>query len=349
VKPSSQLTEALTTLLQGEALTMSLAFAAMNEIVSGQAPAARIAAFLTALRLKGETPEEIAGCAKALRRAMVPVQTRRTLVADTCGTGGDGKNSFNVSTAAAFVVAGAGVPVAKHGNRSVSSRCGSAEVLEALGVNPEMEPALAERALEKIGIAFLFAPRFHPAIRHAMPVRRELGFRTVFNCLGPLSNPARANAQLIGVPEKRLVETLSRALSRLGEKRGLVVHTNGWDEVTLTGATTAARIKKGVVRHLSLTPRDFGLAPVKPRDLTGGNARRNADIILSVLKGRPGPQRRVVVANAACTLWIAGGISGRDPISLKEAVQVAEYAIDSGAALEKLKKLANMSPSTKSL
>jgi anthranilate phosphoribosyltransferase len=208
---------------------------------------------------------------------------------------------------------------------------------------------LAEKALSEMGITFLFAPLYHPAMRHAMPVRRELGFRTIFNLLGPLSNPAGANAQLIGVPDANMVHLLATALDRLGEKRGIVVHTDGWDEITLTGPTTAAKlIGNGVVR-LSLTARDFGLSPVTPRDLLGGDAKTNADLITKILQGQLIPQRRVVVANAACALWIAQGTDGHQKLSLKEAVKLAEQSIDSGKAFEKLKKLAELSPSVKAL
>jgi anthranilate phosphoribosyltransferase len=344
MKPSGHLTSALQTLLQGRSLSVDESSAAMNEIMSGSAAPAQIAAFLTALKVKGETSDEIAGAALAMRRAMVRVKSGHSVVADTCGTGGDGKNGFNVSTAAAFVAAGAGLPVAKHGNRSVSSRCGSADVLEALGINPEIAPAKAHQALKKIGIAFFFAPKYHPAMRHAMPVRRELGFRTIFNLLGPLSSPAGAHVQLVGVPEKELVETIAQTLAKLGEKHGLVIHTEGWDEVTLTGASIAFRVIGNSLQRLYLTPGDFGLAPVREKDLSGGTARQNAGIILRVLQGQNSPQRRVVVANAACLLWIAGGAGNRQKLSIKEAVRLAEHSIDSGSALEKLNALRQISP-----
>ena len=340
------LSSGLQTLLKKRSLSAREASQAMMEIVSGNAPSAQIAAFLTALRLKGETPEDIAGCASALRQTLIPVKTRARIIVDTCGTGGDGKKSFNISTAAAFVAAGAGLTVAKHGNRSVSSRCGSADVLEALGVDLEMEPLRAQKALDEIGIAFLFAPRYQPVLRHAMPVRRELGFRTIFNILGPLTNPAGANAQLIGVPEARLTQDMALAMIRLGEKRGMVIHTEGWDEITLTGPTTVVRIRGGSTVSLALTPRDFGLEPVTPHDLQGGDARKNASLILKILEGRPLPQRRVVVANAAAAIWNAGGRSGHE-IPLKEAVKIAQEAIDSGAALHKLQKLSRFNPSAR--
>ena len=344
MKSSSQLAFTLQRLLDDHPLSLAESSAAMNEIMSGKAAPAQIAAFLTALKVKGETPDEIAGAARAMRRHMTRVPSGHSVVADTCGTGGDGKNGFNVSTAAAFVAAGAGLPVAKHGNRSISSRCGSADVLEALGINPEIAPAKAKEALKKTGIAFFFAPKYHPAMRRVMPVRRELSFRTIFNLLGPLSNPAGAHVQLIGVPEKELVETIAQALAKLGEKHGLVVHTEGWDEVTLTGASIAFRVVGHSLQRLYLTPGDFGLAPVRESDLAGGSARQNAGIILNVLYGQTSPQRRVVIANAACLLWIAGGAGNRQKISIKEAVQMAEHSIDSGSALEKLEALKRVSP-----
>ncbi|MGQ0645445.1 MAG: anthranilate phosphoribosyltransferase [Elusimicrobiota bacterium] len=336
--------EAVAKLVEGRDLSLEESRSAMAEIFTGEAPASRIAAFLTALRMKGETVEVIAGCAEAMRGAAAPVRAPAGVTVDTCGTGGDKKGSFNVSTAAAFVVAGAGFTVAKHGNRSVSSQCGSADVLEALGVKVDPGVAVVEKCLQEAGIAFLFAPAFHPAMKHAMPVRRELGLRTVFNVLGPLCNPAGVNAQVIGVFSPKLVDVMAKVLARLGARHAMVVHGGGHDEIILSGTTLAAEIVEGRIRRRTLSPRDFGLRPVPKGALLGGDKEKNADILRRILAGEKGPQRDAVAANAAAAILTASRAAGRaDVKNLKDARMSAEKALDSGAARNKLERLAALS------
>lgn len=336
---------AMSKLLERSDLTFDEARASVLDIFSGATPPAVIAGFLIALRAKGETVDEIAGAADAMRHAATRVHpVGRPVVVDTCGTGGDRQGSFNISTAAAFVVAGAGVPVAKHGNRSISSKCGSADVLEALGVNIDPGPAVVEKCLRDIGIAFLFAPAFHPAMKHAMPVRRELGVRTVFNLLGPLTNPAGATAQVIGVFSAAMAETIARVLVRLGTRYSLVVHGAGHDEIVLSGTTECVEILDGRVRKRKISPADFGFKRHAPGLLAGGDKEDNAEILRRVLSGAPGPERDAVVANAAAALWVAARAGGRDDLkTFKEARRAAEASIDSGAARDKLEKLAALS------
>ncbi len=337
---------AISKLVEEMDLTFSEAREAVGEILGGQTPASQIASFLIALRMKGETPEEIAGCAEAMRGAATRIRLSDRAVADTCGTGGDKQGSFNISTAAAFVVAGAGFTVAKHGNRSISSQCGSADVLEALGVKVDPGVAVVEKCLREIGIGFLFAPAFHPAMKYAMPVRRELAVRTVFNILGPLSNPAGANAQVIGVYSNQLVDMLAKVLVRLGTKESMVVHGSGHDEITLSGKTTVAEIVKGRIRKRTITARDFGFKPVSNGALRGGTKEENAEIIRRILKGEAGPQRDAVAANAAAAILVAARTAGRrDVKNLKDGRYLAEQSIDSGRAREKLERLAQMTQS----
>jgi anthranilate phosphoribosyltransferase len=265
------------------------------------------------------------------------------VVVDTCGTGGDKQGSFNISTGAAFVVAGAGFTVAKHGNRSISSQCGSADVLEALGVNIDPGPVVVEKCLNEIGIGFLFAPAFHPAMKHAMPVRKELAVRTVFNVLGPLTNPAGANAQVIGVFSAKLVDTIAKVLVHLGAKHALVVHGAGHDEIALSGKTVAAEIDNGRVRKRVLTHNDFGLKAVPAGALRGGDKTENADILRRIYAGEKSFQRDAVVANAAACVLVAARAAGRKDVkNLKDARRVAEDSIDSGAAAEKLQRLVGL-------
>lgn len=337
---------AISKLVEAEDLTFDEAREAVGEILGGQTPASQIAGFLTALRMKGETPDEIAGCAEAMRGAATRIRLSDRVVADTCGTGGDKQGSFNISTAAAFVVAGAGFTVAKHGNRSISSQCGSADVLEALGVKVDPGPAVVEKCLKEIGIGFLFAPAFHPAMKYAMPVRRELGVRTVFNILGPLSNPAGANAQVIGVYSNHLVDILAKVLVRLGVQDSMVVHGAGHDEITLSGKTVVAEIVKGRVRRRTITAKDFGLKPVSGQALRGGTKEENAEIIRRVFEKEAGSHRDTVVANAAAAILVAARASGRrDVKNLKDGRRLAEQSIDSGRAREKLERLAQLTQS----
>lgn len=332
----------------GEDLSRREAEHAMEQILSGKAHENIIAAFLTALKFKGETVDELVGFATAMRRHATPIfsapRPPDEVIVDTCGTGGDASGTFNVSTATAFVVAGAGVRVAKHGNRSISSRCGSADVLEQLGVKIDMAPERVGRAIEEVGIGFLFAPAVHAATRHAMPVRRELKFRTAFNLLGPLTNPANAKAQVVGVYERGATELLARALAELGVKRAFVVHgAEGLDEISLAGETFVAELRDGLVRQFTITPEDFGLARAPLEAILGGDARQNAEIIHKIL-GRSllyrehGPHRDIVLANSAAALVAAGRAS-----DFLDGVRLAAHSIDSGAARERLEALVEFS------
>jgi anthranilate phosphoribosyltransferase len=342
--------EAIRTLVERRDLTRLEAAAAMESIMSGGATPAQVAAFLTALRMKGETVEELIGLAEVMRLKAVRVRTRaevkaalagtdREMLIDTCGTGGDASGTFNVSTATAFVVAGAGVKVAKHGNRSVSSLCGSADVVEALGINLDLPPARVAQCIDEVGIGFLYAPLLHTAMKHVGPARREMGIRTVFNVLGPLTNPAGANAQVIGVYARHLVEPLARVLAELGTIRAFVVHgADGLDEISTTGESWVAEVREGVVRTAAVRPEDFGVPRATIADLLGGDREQNAEIIRRILAGELGPKRDMVVVNAGAAL-VAGG-RARD---FKEGAQHAAQSIDSGAALEKLEALVELS------
>ncbi|OGR96462.1 MAG: anthranilate phosphoribosyltransferase [Elusimicrobia bacterium RIFCSPLOWO2_01_FULL_64_13] len=337
---------ALEDLIARRDLPRDAALGLMAEILSGNVPDARIAAALALLRAKGETPVEIAAFAQALRNSMLPVECGAAVVADTCGTGGDGKRTFNISTAAAFAAAGAGVTVAKHGNRSVTSACGSADVLEAAGVRIDPPKESAERCLKEIGIAFLYAPLYHPAMKHAAAARKALGLRTVFNLLGPLANPARANAQVIGVPKKELLPVMAKALLDLSRGRKgafILVHESGYDEVVLRGTARMTCVWNGKVRSFGLTPKDFGLGKTRPEDLAGGNAMENARTLREVLSGGRHPLRDVAAANAALALWAADLAAGRaktpDLKSLRAAAVRAARSLDEGRALKKLDDL----------
>jgi anthranilate phosphoribosyltransferase len=288
--------------------------------------------------MKGETADEVVGFARAMRAhaAPIPCRSRPESLFDTCGTGGDGLHSFNISTVSAFVVAGAGVPVAKHGNRSISSRCGSADVLEALGVNVRLTPEQVAASIDDVGIGFLFAPLIHPAMRHAQPIRADLKMRTVFNILGPLTNPAGAGAQVVGVFEKRLVGLLAEALRRLGAQRAFVVHgSDGLDEITTTGPSLLAEAANGKVVERTVTPEDFGLPRARPEDLTGGDRDANAAILRAILGGEPGPKRDIVIANAAAAL-VAAGLAADFRLGAERAAE----SIASGKARAKLEELA---------
>jgi len=313
-----------------DAFTME---AVIDEILSGRASEAQIAAFVVALRMKGESVEEIAAAARAMRRRCVQIQPEVSgPLLDTCGTGGDGLDTFNISTASAIVVAAAGVAVAKHGNRAATSKAGSADVLEALGVRVDCEPDVVRDSIETLGIGFLFAPAHHGALRYAAPVRRQLVGRTIFNMLGPLSNPAGASHQLIGVYAEAPLGRLAQALGDLGVKRAWVVRGHeGLDEVSPAGPTAVARLEEGSVRLAEVKPSDFGLQPVELDALQGGDAEQNANIIRDVLEGTQGAARNTVVINAAAALCVAGSVGGPE-----EAARRAENAIDSGAAKEKL-------------
>jgi anthranilate phosphoribosyltransferase len=322
-------------LVEQQDLTEEEAAQVMRQIMEGGATPAQIAAFLIALRSKGETIEEITGCARVMREKATTIRAPYPNVIDTCGTGGDGSQTFNISTTAAFVVAGAGVPVAKHGNRAMSSRCGSADLLQALGVAIELSPERAETCLAEVGITFLFAPLFHSAMKHAIGPRREIGVRTIFNILGPLTNPAGAKRQLLGVSQQQFAEPMARVLGNLGSTRAFVVHgADGLDEITLSGDTHITVLEEGRIASYTITPEQFGLCRAPLGAVAGGDAPQNADITIAVLAGKPGPHRDVVLLNAAAALAVAGSAA-----DLEAGLRLAAQAIDSGAALEKLRRL----------
>jgi anthranilate phosphoribosyltransferase len=323
---------AIMKLADGASLTEKEAEAAMNEIMDGIAAPAQIAAYLMGLRLKGETVEEIAGSVTAMRERAVRVSVVDPLVIDTCGTGGDGLHTFNISTTAAFVVAGAGLTVAKHGNRSVSSKCGSADVLTALGVKIDLPTERIADCINEVGIGFLFAPLYHGAMRHCAGIRNDMGIRTMLNILGPLSNPAGAGIQVVGVYEPRLTELLGKVLMHLGSHHCFVVHgMDGLDEITLTDRTLVSEAKGGVLSNYAITPSEFGLTRVSHKELAGGSPQDNATITKDILNGKKGPKRDVVCLNAAPAL-----VAGRKVKTLQEGFRLAAETIDSGAAADKL-------------
>jgi len=326
--------QAIARLVEGRDLSRADMAAVVAEIADGGATPAQIGAFLATLRLKGETVDEIAGAAEVMRARAERVRVDREVFVDTCGTGGDGAHTFNISTTAAFAVAGAGVSVAKHGNRSVSSRCGSADVLAALGVNVEAPKEVVERCVAEVGIGFLFAPKLHPAFRAVAGLRRELAVRTVFNLLGPLVNPAGARRQVMGVYEERWVPVLGGVLAALGSIHAFVVHGDGLDEISVCGPTRVAEVRGGAVSLRTLTPEELGLARWPVAALAGGDAADNARITRDVLSGQRGAPRDAVLANAAAAL-VAGGAAA----DLPAGVRVAAEAIDRGAAREKLELL----------
>ncbi|MGE5809213.1 MAG: anthranilate phosphoribosyltransferase [Nitrospirota bacterium] len=316
-------------------LTEAEAEAVMREIMQGEATDAQIASYITALRMKGETVEEITGSARVMREKAVPVRVDAQYQLDTCGTGGDMAHTFNISTTAAFVVAGAGVTVAKHGNRSVSSKSGSADVLQALGVNIEVPAHRVEECMREVGIGFLFAPLMHLAMKYAIGPRREVGIRTIFNVLGPLTNPARVKSQIMGVYAADMTVPLAQALGNLGARHAFVVHgMDGLDEITITDRTRVSEFKSGTVKDYFIHPSDFGLPAGKAEDLKGGDAKDNAAITVEILKGRKGARRDVVLLNAAAGLVASGRAA-----DIRGGVKLAEESIDSGAALKKLEEL----------
>lgn len=327
--------DAIAKLADRTALTEKEAEGVMTEIMEGAATPAQIAAYLMGLRLKGETVEEIAGSVRAMRAHAVRIAVGDPLVVDTCGTGGDGAKTFNISTTTAFVVAGAGLTVAKHGNRSVSSKSGSADVLTALGVKIDLPPDRVADCINEVGIGFLYAPLYHGAMKHCAAPRQEMGVRTMLNLLGPLTNPAGATIQVLGVYESRLTELLGKVLMHLGSQHCFVAHgLDGLDEITLTNKTQVAEAKAGVVKNYLIDPKDFGLARVAAKELAGGTPQENAAITRDILRGRKGPKRDVVCLNAAPAL-----VAGHKAKTLQEAFQLAATSIDSGAAADKLARL----------
>jgi len=329
------ITAAMETLLAGESLTHEEAHAAMNAIMAGEATPAQIAGFLVALRAKGETAEEIAGCAEAMREHVLHVRPQRRDLVDIVGTGGDGANTYNISTAAALVAAGAGAAIAKHGNRAASSASGAADVLEALGFRLDLPPERIERSIDELGFGFLFAQAHHPAMRHAAPVRRELATRTVFNVLGPLTNPAGARALMLGTYSPELTRTLAEALVRLGATRAYVVHgAGGIDELSPCGPNLVCEVENGAVREYELDPADLGVERCRPDELRGGDPATNAAALRAVLAGAAGGHRSAVVLNAAGGIAAAGHAE-----NLREGIVRAREAIDSGAAAERMEAL----------
>jgi anthranilate phosphoribosyltransferase len=323
----------------------------MDEIMGGEATPAQIASFITALRMKGETVEEITGAARVMRARVTPIRVgkivdidrdeiniERESILDTCGTGGSGTKTFNVSTTVALVLAASGVKVAKHGNRSVSSACGSADVLEKLGVNLDIGPELVENCINQLGIGFLFAPALHGAMKHAIGPRKEVGIRTIFNILGPLTNPAGADRQVLGVYRRELVEPMTRVLQKLGCKKGFIVHgSDGMDEITLTGLTHVGEISSDGLRFYEVSPEKYGLKPCSLEDLKGGDAERNAEIVKGILSGQKGPCREVVLLNSAFAL-----VAAEKTATVAEGLKLAAEVVDQGVALDKLNGLVEM-------
>lgn len=330
--------QAISKLSAGQDLSLEQTAEAMRQIMDGEATNAQIAAFLTAMHIKGETIDEITACAMVLREKCTKIVPDEEAL-DIVGTGGDRSNTFNISTTSSVVIAAAGIPIAKHGNRSMSSKCGAADVLEALGVNISLEPEKSREVLNKAGICFLFAQKYHPAMRFAGSVRKEIGIPTVFNYIGPLSNPALATMQLMGVYDAKLVEPLAMVLTKLGLKRGMVVYGNGIDEATLTGPTTICEFNNGELKSYTITPEEVGLARCELHELVGGAAEENAEITRNILSGKErGPKRDAVLLNAGLSLYIGGKVPG-----ITEGVRMAAQLIDSGKAKAKLEQFVALS------
>lgn len=326
--------ETISKLIDRENLTEEEARRAMETIMDGQATPAQIAAFMVTLKMKGETADEIAGCAMAMRSRAATIKVDAPVLVDTCGTGGDGAGTFNISTTAALVVAGAGVPVAKHGNRGVSSKCGSADLLEALGVKIDLAPERVKTCIEEVGIGFMFAPVFHKAMKHAAVPRNQVGQRTIFNLLGPLTNPAGASCQIIGVYASELTALLAQVLKKLGLNRGFVFHGQGLDEITTTGETLISELREGEVKTYIISPHELGVKKARLSELKGNSSEENTRITLKILNGEKGPHADIVLVNAAAALMAAGVAT-----SFREGISRAEEAIASGAALGKLEAL----------
>lgn len=328
--------ENLNKIIQGENLNEMEISQVITEIFSGNITDAQIGAFMAALATKGETFEELAGAARVMRRKAVRIQVSAPIVVDTCGTGGDASQTFNISTTTAFVVAGCGITVAKHGNRSISSKCGSADLLETMGVKIDINPEIVEEAIQEIGIGFLFAPLYHGAMRHAAKARKEVGIRSIFNMLGPLTNPAGVNCQLLGVYAPELTEMFANALHLLGTKRAFVVHGHdGLDEISVCAPTRISELNDGLIRTYDITPEQFFGNQANPEDLTGGDPEKNAEITRKIFNGEKGPKRNVVLINASAALVAAG--KAKD---FEEGISLAKASIDEGAAAEKLDRLA---------
>jgi anthranilate phosphoribosyltransferase len=338
--------EAISLLIEGKSLTMEQAAKVMEEMTTGQVTPAQFGAFVTALRMKGETADEIAGLASVMRAKSVRVKIAEPVI-DIVGTGGDNSRSFNISTAAAFVAAGAGIKVAKHNNRAMTSQCGSADVLEALGMKIELDANQVKDCLEKVGIGFMFAPLFHPAMKFAATPRRELGIRTIFNILGPLTNPALAESMVLGVASQELGQRMIQVLKRLGSNHAMVVNSlNGMDEISVAGKSMVWELQDDKITNYQVSPRDFGLATAGVETLAGGIPQENAAILRAVLGGEKGPRRDAVVMNAAAGISVSSrNKNSSGLLALKEGAGIAQEAIDSGRALDKLEKLITLSQS----
>lgn len=327
--------EAIGLLAEGKSLTASRMEAVMEEIMEGRADTSEIVSFLTALNKKGETVEEITAAVSVMRRHSTRINVKKEVILDTCGTGGDKKGMFNVSTVAAFVASGCGITVAKHGNRSITSCCGSADILEAQGIDINMTKEELEKCLNDVGIAFLFAPNLHPAMKYAMPARKQIGTRTIFNILGPLTNPAGATHQLVGVYDRRWTNILAAVLGNLGTVHAMVVHSeDALDEITTTARTFVCEEERGKIKKYEINPQVFGFKKVKLDDLKGGTVTENVRIMLDVLGGKLGPHRDIVVLNSAAAIYVADKAK-----SIKEGLGLACESIDSGKALRKLELL----------
>lgn len=327
--------EVISKLIEQKNLSIEESKEVMKEIMSGSTSPVLISAFLVSLRMKGETVEEISGFAEVMRESSTLIKTKHDIVIDTCGTGGDKCNTFNVSTISAFVVAGAGVAVAKHGNRAVSSKCGSADLMEALGIKIDILPEKIEKCLDEIGIAYLFAPGLHPAMKFASPVRKEIGVRTVFNILGPIANPARVKAQIIGVYSLNLVETIINVLKNLGHIRAMVVHgLDGVDEISLSGETKVAELKDGKIRFYNVKPEDFKMKSEKLTEVKAGSIEDNVKIAINILNGKEDAFRDMVILNAGAGIFVGGKAQ-----TLAEGIELAKKSIDSKFALKKLELL----------
>ncbi|TET36846.1 MAG: anthranilate phosphoribosyltransferase [Planctomycetota bacterium] len=332
--------DVLDKLLNGIDLEENEAAEAMTEIMDGRASPTQMAAYLVALRAKGESISELAGSLRSMRSFMRKVDIGDDTAIDLCGTGGDGKGTFNISTTSAFVVAGAGVKVAKHGNRAASSQCGSADLLEELGVTLTLEPEQVAHCISEVGMGFMFAPAFHPAMKNVAPVRKELGVRTIFNMLGPLANPAGVTKQMVGVFNPALMENFAHALGRLGGESAVIVHCDGYDEATTTGPVEVALLRSGEVTSIRISPEELGLAKSKPEALTGGTAANNAQITKSILSGEEGPRTDTVLLNSALALYAAGKID-----IVKNGIDMARVSIASGKAINVLNNLVDLSNS----
>ncbi|ADL68745.1 anthranilate phosphoribosyltransferase [Thermoanaerobacterium thermosaccharolyticum DSM 571] len=329
------LKEAIEKIIMRENLTELEAKSAMDSIMKGESSSALIGGYLIGLRMKGETIDEITGSAKSMIGNAVRLKLDSPYVIDTCGTGGDGGRTFNISTAVAIITSSAGVKIAKHGNRAVSSKSGSADVLSELGVKIDLEPDITKKFIDDVGFGFLYAPKYHSAMKNVAQIRRELGLRTVFNILGPLTNPASVKGQVLGVYDKKLTHVLAEVLLKLGCERALVVYGNdGLDEITTTTTTTVSEVKNGTVIDYTIDPHDYGINLSRDTDINGGDSKENAKIILDILEGQKGPKRDIVVLNSAAALYVGKAVD-----NIKEGVMLAEHLIDSGAALGKLNEI----------